>query len=308
MESRFNEDFGGVRVHTDAQAARSARSVNASAYTAGQHIVFDRGRYAPHTSAGQRLLAHELTHVLQQSGGHAFADSLQRAADADAQPDGSGGGAPQTEDTAGAPDGGAVGQQGQTPAPAACPCNPAIGKGEDCPAKGHGKEVMDAFSKAATFLANTQPKIDDFISAPTDPANAAVATALQKHFNVASGSSDAVPTATQIKGVISRSLTNITQPICSHCPDSCGSGKDETTIAAISPNAWAKTNCYTFCPSFFKFSATEQGKIAVHEMMHSWERMGDAAYESQGSPTYPPVTAVAKVTADCYASLIRDLG
>jgi uncharacterized protein DUF4157 len=65
MEPRFGYDFSRVRVHTDAKAARSAESINALAYTVGRHIVFGEGRYAPASSAGQRLLAHELAHVLQ---------------------------------------------------------------------------------------------------------------------------------------------------------------------------------------------------------------------------------------------------
>ena len=68
MEPRFGHDFSGVQVHTDARAAESARAVNAAAYTVGPHVVFGHGRYAPHTSAGQRLLAHELTHTIQQGG------------------------------------------------------------------------------------------------------------------------------------------------------------------------------------------------------------------------------------------------
>jgi hypothetical protein len=66
MEPRFGHNFREVRVHTDAEAAHSARAVNALAYTVGQDIVFGRDQYAPSTSAGTRLLAHELTHVLQQ--------------------------------------------------------------------------------------------------------------------------------------------------------------------------------------------------------------------------------------------------
>jgi hypothetical protein len=69
MSKRFAYDFARVRVHTDAWAAESARAVNAHAYTVGDHIVFDSGRYAPSTMAGQRLLAHELAHVVQQSAG-----------------------------------------------------------------------------------------------------------------------------------------------------------------------------------------------------------------------------------------------
>ena len=67
MEPRFRHDFSGVRVHTDQRAAESARAVNATAYTVGPTVVFGEGQFAPHTSAGRRLLAHELTHVVQQS-------------------------------------------------------------------------------------------------------------------------------------------------------------------------------------------------------------------------------------------------
>jgi hypothetical protein len=66
MESRFGHDFSHVRVHTDGKAAESAGAVNALAYTVGQDIVFGAGSYTPQTSAGQRLMAHELTHVVQQ--------------------------------------------------------------------------------------------------------------------------------------------------------------------------------------------------------------------------------------------------
>ena len=65
---RFGHDFSRVRVHAGAQAARSAGMVDALAYTLGEHLVFAAGRYAPRTAAGRRLLAHELAHVVQQSG------------------------------------------------------------------------------------------------------------------------------------------------------------------------------------------------------------------------------------------------
>lgn len=69
MESRLGHDFSNVRVHSDARAGNSARDLGALAYTSGTDISFAPGRYAPHTEAGQRLLAHELTHVVQQRGG-----------------------------------------------------------------------------------------------------------------------------------------------------------------------------------------------------------------------------------------------
>ncbi len=68
FEPRFRHDFSQVRVHTDVRAAESTRAINALAYTAGHNVVFGLGNYAPETSTGQRLLAHELTHVVQQRG------------------------------------------------------------------------------------------------------------------------------------------------------------------------------------------------------------------------------------------------
>ncbi len=68
MESRFGHDLSQVRVHADPRASASARAVNAMAYTVGKDVVFQTGQYRPQTEAGKRLLAHELTHVVQQGG------------------------------------------------------------------------------------------------------------------------------------------------------------------------------------------------------------------------------------------------
>jgi len=67
MENRFGRNLSQVRLHTDRKASESAKDINAAAYTFGSHIVFDHQYYAPNTKNGQRLLAHELTHVLQQA-------------------------------------------------------------------------------------------------------------------------------------------------------------------------------------------------------------------------------------------------
>jgi hypothetical protein len=68
MEPRFGHDFSGVRVHTDDRAAESAAAVNAHAYTVGQDVVFAPGQYQPETETGNALIAHELSHVMQQEG------------------------------------------------------------------------------------------------------------------------------------------------------------------------------------------------------------------------------------------------
>jgi hypothetical protein len=66
MEGRFGEDFRAVRVHTDSVAAESASAVHASAYSVGSDVVFGAAQYAPQTPTGRKLIAHELTHVVQQ--------------------------------------------------------------------------------------------------------------------------------------------------------------------------------------------------------------------------------------------------
>ncbi|MCY7272246.1 MAG: DUF4157 domain-containing protein [Phormidesmis sp. CAN_BIN44] len=68
MEPRFDHDFSRVRIYSGGAAEQSAREVNANAYTAGHNIVFGAGEFAPGTQEGRRLIAHELTHVVQQSG------------------------------------------------------------------------------------------------------------------------------------------------------------------------------------------------------------------------------------------------
>src|SRR6476646_1963143 len=69
MEGRFGQDFGDVRIHNDDAAHHSAKSVNAQAYTVGSSIVFQRDKYDPASDAGKHMIAHELTHVVQQRSG-----------------------------------------------------------------------------------------------------------------------------------------------------------------------------------------------------------------------------------------------
>ncbi len=85
MEPRFGHDFSHVRVHTDAQAAESARAVNALAYTVGRDVVFGAGQYMTGTGEGRQLLAHELTHVVQQGGASALVARISAPGDASEQ-------------------------------------------------------------------------------------------------------------------------------------------------------------------------------------------------------------------------------
>jgi hypothetical protein len=98
LEQGLGADFGDVRVHTDGQAAHSASAVGASAYTVGSDVVFASGQYQPDTPQGQRTLAHELSHVVQQRQGPVAgtdtgtgialshpSDPFERAAEANAE-------------------------------------------------------------------------------------------------------------------------------------------------------------------------------------------------------------------------------
>jgi len=85
FEPRFGADFSQVRLHTDSRAADTAKSINAKAFTVGQHIAFGANQYAPGSAEGQHLLAHELTHTIQQSAGP-IAAKLQRKPDPPPKP------------------------------------------------------------------------------------------------------------------------------------------------------------------------------------------------------------------------------
>jgi len=78
MEQRFRHDFSHVRLHTDSGAGQSAIDLDAAAYTVGGNIVFGPGQFAPETGEGRHLLAHELTHVVQQSGNVGGSPVIQR--------------------------------------------------------------------------------------------------------------------------------------------------------------------------------------------------------------------------------------
>tara|TARA_R110002049_G_scaffold47596_2_gene137183 strand:+ start:357993 stop:358766 length:774 start_codon:yes stop_codon:yes gene_type:complete len=69
METRFGVDFSGIRIHTDDNAVQMSKELGAQAFTHGKDIYFNEGRYNPNSKEGQHLLAHELTHTIQQKGG-----------------------------------------------------------------------------------------------------------------------------------------------------------------------------------------------------------------------------------------------
>ncbi|MBI5926628.1 MAG: DUF4157 domain-containing protein [Aquabacterium sp.] len=81
MEPRFGADFSGVRIHTDDAAAAKSRELNAAAFTTGNQIFFAKGAYQPESSEGRELIAHELTHTIQQGAAPQKQAQIQRSVD-----------------------------------------------------------------------------------------------------------------------------------------------------------------------------------------------------------------------------------
>lgn len=194
MESRLGQDFSAVRLHTDAAGAASAAAIGAQAYTAGQHIVFGAGQFAPHSLAGQHLLAHELVHVAQQRGG--ASGWVQRSVVPGAPPSGSreGGGGPISGEApgAGSAGGGAGGRAGagggahggasgtglpeicDPPAGMACtpgidsPINPQMqfffGVGSDVLSAGDVGQLQMAAAMLQILPLNTSVRLDGYAS------------------------------------------------------------------------------------------------------------------------------------------------
>ena len=160
FEPRFGRDFGDVRIHTGAQAHASAQAVGARAYTVGRHVAFADGHCAPDTPAGRQLLAHELTHVVQQRGGAAV---LRRAPAPSPVPSG----------VPGVPGGTPALPPGRIPgmpptAPSAPPPVPASAVCPACACTVDQVTRIDAarlkaqgvFERAADLLANPTPAIE----------------------------------------------------------------------------------------------------------------------------------------------------
>jgi hypothetical protein len=284
FEPRFGYDLSAIRLHTDATAARAATTIGARAYTLRNHIAFAPGEYATGAAEGRRLLAHELTHTLQQDA----PGTIRRQEDSG-------------------------GIQVEQPAPAqtnTCGCEPppttlCTGNKQNM--------VLAAFNQAARWLPNAQQHVGNYQNAPANRRSSMPAAApLRDHFRWPAGPNGPLrPTPDVVARVINNTLSNIEQPICANCQEECPCTGQGVDVFACSPGVWHGSNCYEFCQPFFESpddsaADTRRAKIALHEMMHSWERMGDAAYE--GDSNYSPNAQVAQTNADSFANLIRDLG
>jgi Domain of unknown function (DUF4157) len=262
MESRFGEDFSGVRVHTDSRAAESARAVNALAYTVGRNVVFDSGRYAPQTQEGQKLMAHELTHVIQQGQKPAgsnivFENGLEDEADHTARtlPTRSSASKVQADTAFGL-------QRQQTNAPATTvPAAPA----SPIPATPQQQSLIESARRAAAIrtqiaLFRTRgivpPGPRDESSAATD-TNARARRLAQAMFDWDN------PNMEQISNLISRIVTRL-------------DASTSVMVAAANDPDCGTRNAYVrgfqppivLCSNFFSTSSEQRIRTMIHEAAH----------------------------------------
>jgi hypothetical protein len=302
MESRFGEDFGGVRIHTDGAAAASARDVHAQAYTVGRHVVFGAGRYAPATAAGQRLIAHELTHVVQQrSGLRAETAAAANAAEAEALANESRvfGSAPLTTVARAAP------LARQRAAGAAANVAPIR-----CTQDQQGT-VVPAANLALQWLDRSLDRLRRFIANPGVRATAATRRALQEYFRShdPATAQRVIDRLALIRADVVSRLTGAHIDVCAPAADRHCSGLN----AYVSGN---NPRRLSICPSFFDNSLESRANTIVHEMAHAIAagRVGrghiaDRGYENERVMVSRLLsTPEALTNAESYSMFVQHLG
>jgi hypothetical protein len=289
MEPRFGADFADVRVHSDSRAAESARAVGARAYTVGRNIAFGGGEYRPDAEGGRRLLAHELSHVVQQAG--ATQPAIQRAGVDEGEPE-----------PAVTPGDTPAPQPMQTPnaAPSCAdvcgePANCKREKDEQCTAD-QEKIISAVWAKVATNLTNA---VNNF-----DPAalTAAATKSLKDNFNWSPGTSPA-DLPDKVKANLDDAMTKFSDNLCTKCVK-CPAGKIAQIDQRKGENC-LKFNCYVICDGM------KDDKLAAHalthELFHRVVSQGPAGEIYRGQAGYPLPPTMALKNADPYASLIDDL-
>lgn len=326
LEPRFGHDFSRVRVHTDARAAESARSVGAVAYTVGGDIAFDSGRYAPGTPSGDRLLAHELAHVVQQRGvaagiqaslapdvpGNAAEQEAERAATAVTR------GEPANVTTTIAPgiarqmDAGVGPTDASLPGgvstPPPTPSGPAPSPGPPSPTTSSCRDwqvrmLIGHTTAARTWINDVEPKLQAFRAGTAAPGVATVVrAALNANFHTTAASDVATLAANfaSLKSALNGALDY-------ECVSSFWC--DQNDLAYVRGRfAWIRRlGDINMCPLWFNCgNYFKRVSTIVHEVAHQHPGAADQAYEHEGA--YASLApAVAMDNADSYAVATRQI-
>jgi hypothetical protein len=300
FEPRFNWDFQHVRLHIDANAAESARAVKARAYTIGRDIVFGTGEYAPETNLGRRLLAHELTHVIQQSPnatvrrsgsspnvpGHKLTRQVNHAESSKINRRTSG----------------VLQRQAGTTTPEVTVTGPNA-----CSLAQH-HVIAPAVDRAQQWLTRAIGEMHAHLNPITTnpdfavnwPWDTAVLGAMRRHFNTTDRA-----TVMQVYQRIVTINNDLTGRRDLHVE--CHGAADQLCGSAA---AYVNPGNLVFCPSFFTGGAQWQSEALVHEMAHTLvggPHITDRAYSADRLYRTLP-TAEALINAESYGLLVLELG
>lgn len=236
MEPRFGHDFSHVRVHTDAPAARSARAINAMAYTVGEHVVFEGSHYAPRSISGRRLLAHELTHVLQQGQGN-LSPAIDRPEDpSEAEAEKNADLTSSTEHLTFTGRRPVISRETTTTVEVIPPTTP-----NSCGLEQH-REIFPAARQAIQWLEAAIASLNAFITTPAAEGEAARArSALDRHFH-----STSADTATRVRDRLNTLQNDISNRTTLNVE--CHAASDSSCGAA---GAYVSGSMLVFCPAFF---------------------------------------------------------
>lgn len=296
MESRFGHDFSQVRIHSDARAVDSAQEVHALAYTVGRDVVFGAGQYAPATSEGRKLIAHELTHTIQQSSarGESAVPHITNPGDA----------AEQEAERASllVSEGGVFHQvMAQTPGLA------RKAGGDTC----DYDAIASAAKLAVPALNKAQGQILDYLKEDTDKKKKErTRAALESNFRGVDQKT-ALAVWTRL-GLIKTQIGPWTRATSDKKPEggiavSCADKDDPKCATAIGLGG-RSSNAVAVCPSFFLSGTGERVKTIIHEFAHALPSPDiiDIAYA--GDRAYRVMSAEeALVNADSYAELTWQL-
>jgi hypothetical protein len=301
MESRFGHDFSRVRVHTGENAAASAKAVGALAYTVGHNVVFAGGQYAPATLAGKRLIAHELTHVIQQQTEPRPANLALSWVDGSLEED-----APQ------------IGQSRLQPESLARSIYPSILQRQASPPPAPDIEdcepwqtamLITHLAPARTWVDDAARKVDDYAyvfatprhsAAPRSPATAAVVrSALQDNFHTTSpGAVLAIKEGfDSLRSALNRSFTY-------ECEDE---GCDDQAYVRGAFSWIRRRGDIHVCPPWFQCrDYFRRVTTLIHERAHQYPGATDNAYEWESS--YSSLTSDDAIdNAESYAVAARQI-
>jgi hypothetical protein len=278
-EPKFGLAFSEVKIHTDSLAAKSAQSINALAYTAGNNIVFNTGQYSPDTQAGKKLLGHELTHVVQQSHGSNQEGRIQKA---DYGPVDT---SKATRDEA---------QSKSLPGP--------VDSIKSCDAN-QVSTVTAAINEARTWINNVEPRLKAFAEGKAPAADQPIlAAALINNFHV-----------NQIDQAVVQNMSALKMGLNSNLSIDCVNPFwcEETSAGFVNGGVFTSLRRFSdinLCPLFFTcVNNLLRITTVVHEVAHKYPGSGaDKAYETEDA--YAKLTsAQALDNADSYAVFTRQV-